>query len=208
VERLDPDRLPPLAALVDALVDAADTAQPLFTGPPPNQVAAQAIAAERGLFSSSVRRWIAHGDIEVEPLAYRRVVEADESTQRQTRLRQRWGLTGRSWYPLLADPTPPEVLVLAETSMWDGRAIAHVRGLLHEMGNHRITELREYGPEYVVDVALFAPRYTGAEGVWSDETLDWIAFVSHEGTVAFGGVLAEALRTTSPDINKWRLPPG
>ncbi len=77
--------------------------------------------------------------------------------------------------------------------MWEEQAVTHVRAALRMMGAGRVTELREFGEDYVIDVDLVAPRYTGAEGVWSDDTLTWIACASHEGTVAFGGRLAATL---------------
>jgi hypothetical protein len=40
---------------------------------------------------------------------------------------------------------------------------------------------------------LFSPQYTGAEGLWADARHDWVAYASHESTVAFGGALADAL---------------
>lgn len=106
----------------------------------------------------------------------------------------------RSWYPMLAAPPPSGVLVFDEASMWDERGIAHVRAGLAHMGSCRVTELREYGADYLVDIEMFAPRCTGAEGVWSDDTLTWIAFASHEGTVAFGGRLAAALKAGWADL--------
>ncbi|MBE1498164.1 hypothetical protein H4696_005264 [Amycolatopsis lexingtonensis] len=59
----------------------------------------------------------------------------------------------------------------------------------------------------LIDVDLVAPRYTGAEGVWSDDPLTWVAYASHEGTVAFGGRLAAALPTLWPDLDRWRWSP-
>jgi hypothetical protein len=99
------------------------------------------------------------------------------------------------------------VLVLVEASMWDEQGLARVRDGLRELGGGRVTELREYGEDYLVDVEMFAPRYTGAEGVWSDDTLGWIAFASHEGTVAFGGQLATTLEARWPDLDQWRWSP-
>jgi hypothetical protein len=72
------------------------------------------------------------------------------------------------------------------------------------MGGLRVAELREYGAEYLLDVELFAPTYNGAEGVWSDDSLSWIAFASHEGTVAFGGLLASVLPTILQNLDEWR----
>jgi hypothetical protein len=207
VERLDPDRLPELPGLVEALTEAADTARSPFAQPASNDVEAEAMAEERRLFRSALQGWVTRGDVRVEPLAYRRVLTLAESTQRQEQLQQRWGLAGRSWYPMLADPIPPDVLVLAEASTWDEQGIAHVRAALRELGGGRVTELREYGADYLIDVEAVEPRYTGAEGVWSDDTLSWIAFASHSGTVAFGGRIAAALKATWVTLDQWRWSP-
>ncbi|MCL7458315.1 hypothetical protein AB0J85_24175 [Micromonospora echinofusca] len=85
---------------------------------------------------------------------------------------------------------------------WDTKS-ARVRQVLQDAGGQRAAELREYGADYLVDLDLFVPRYTGAEGVWSDNSLAWIAYASHEGTVAFGGLLATALTTRWPDVRRW-----
>ncbi|WP_330277891.1 hypothetical protein OG205_20795 [Lentzea sp. NBC_00516] len=37
--------------------------------------------------------------------------------------------------------------------------------------------------------------------------LDWIAYASHESSVAFGGTLAERLRTSWPSWAPWRDQP-
>jgi hypothetical protein len=81
------------------------------------------------------------------------------------------------------------------------------RHALDRLGVRRVIELREYGPEYAVEVNLTAPRYTGAEGVWSDESSSWIAYASHEGTVAFGGTLVPVLEQVWPGVNSRRWTP-
>ncbi|MFJ6673307.1 hypothetical protein ACIQMJ_19530 [Actinosynnema sp. NPDC091369] len=92
--------------------------------------------------------------------------------------------------------------------MWDEpEAVTHVRTALRAARGGRVTELSEHGEDYLIDLDLVAPRYTGAEGVWSDDTLTWIAYASHEGTVAFGGHLATALPATWPDLERWRWYP-
>lgn len=204
VERLDPERLPEFSGLVETLAEAADTAQPPFTQPESNEVAAKAMAEERRLFQTILQGWVTRADLPVEPLPYRRVLTPAESAERQEQLQQRWGLEGRSWHPMLAGPIPPDVLVLAEASMWDEQKLAQVRATLLEMNGGRVTELREYGADYLIDIEMFEPQYTGAEGVWSDGTLTWIAFASHEGTVAFGGRLAAALEAKWIDLDQWR----
>ncbi|MEU4642492.1 hypothetical protein [Micromonospora sp. NPDC023814] len=201
VERLDPDRLPSFADLSAALLRAANDAQSLFK--PQGKAEAEVIRDERQMFAAAIGGWTSESDIDVEPLGYRRVLTARESSDWRQRLQQRWGLQGLSWHPMLATPVPDEVLVLHEAYMWDEQGAARVRQVLQDAGGRRVAELREYGADYLVDLDLFVPRYTGAEGVWSDNSLAWIAYASHEGTVAFGGLLATALTARWLDVRRW-----
>jgi hypothetical protein len=202
VERFDPDRLPDSADLAAALLRSTDDAQSPFK--PQGQVEADAIREERQLFAAAVRDWASKADLDVEPLDYRRVLTAEESSGWCRHLQQRWALENLSWYPLVTAPVPAHVLVLREAYMWEDQGTARVRDVLRDAGSQRVIELREYGPDYLLDLELFAPRYTGAEGVWSDNSLAWIAYASHEGTVAFGGLLASELTARWPDIRQWR----
>jgi hypothetical protein len=204
VERLDPDHLPDPGPLAAALVDAAETARSPLTEPPMSRVEAEAMDSERRRFSATVHTWMSTTELAVDPLPYRRVLRPEESSEWRRRLESRWGLRALSWYPMLDDPVPEQVLVLREVSMWDGPGVGSVREVLHGMGRVRAVELREYGAGYVLDVDLLSPRYTGAEGVWTDDTLDWIAFASHEGTIAFGGTLAAMLPESWPHLDEWR----
>jgi hypothetical protein len=204
VERLDPDRLPELPLLSTALVSAAEQAQSAFTLPPQGEIEAEVMGDERRRFGAAVRAWVSLPGLRTEPLGYRRVLTSEESAQWRGRLTRRWDLRDMVWYPLLADPVPADVLVLAEASMWDGPGVAYVRQALLDLGCRRVVELREYGVDYLLDVDLFAPRYTGPEGVWSDDSLTWIAYACHEGAVAFGGVLAGALLARWHELERWR----
>lgn len=204
VERLDPDRLPDPHALTQTLHRAADNAQSPFTRPPQSRVEQDVIDDERGLFRSAVDNWTSTPDLDVEPLGYRRVLRPEESEDWRRRIRQVWGLQDLTWYPMLAGSVPQDVLVLREESMWDQHGIAAVRAALYAEGGLRVAELREYGTERLLDVDLFTPTYDGAEGVWSDDSLAWIAYASHEGTVAFGGLLASVLSATLPNLSEWQ----
>ncbi|MEU8819594.1 hypothetical protein [Actinoplanes sp. NPDC048796] len=185
IERLDPDDLPP-----------ADT------------LAATLLAFPDELFVAEVRHWLAQPDLTAAPLPYRRVLTAEESEAWRTEVRRRWGVSDAGvWHPMLGAGVPPDVLVLDE-SMWDGEGAAEVRRVLRELGRTRVIELREAGDvDCLVEVDDdFAPVYTGAEGVWTDQYHDWIAYASHEWTVAFGGTLAARLREWPGAAGrKWRM---
>ena len=108
-----------------------------------------------------------------------------------------------TWYPLIAGPVPAEVLVLDEGAMWTDDGVAAVREVLTGLDRRRVFALREYGAEYLLAIDIFAATYSGADGMWTDEHQDWIAYASHEGTVAFGGNLAGGLRENWPEAERW-----
>lgn len=198
VERLDPDDLPPAPALSDALVRAAEKAQSPFTDPRGSDLE----AAERRRFARTVSSWMYGAPLTAEPLGYRRVLSPDESTDWRRRLASRWGLpSDLAWHPMVAGPVPADVLVLRAEVMWDGPGADLVRLALRRLGRPRVVELRERGPEYLLEPDLLELTYTGAEGTWIDETLDWLAYASHEGTVALGGTVAAEL---APHVEEWR----
>jgi hypothetical protein len=93
------------------------------------------------------------------------------------------------------------VLVLNGASMWQDDGGAYVPEVLLQRDRARVVEVRLYGADYVLDVAVLAPRHTGTEGLWSDEHHDWIGYAPREGTAAFGGVLAAELLWTWPAVN-------
>ncbi|GAA2568199.1 hypothetical protein GCM10010435_47530 [Winogradskya consettensis] len=206
VERLDPESLPAVETVAEWLFVAAEAAQSPFTELPNDEIETEAIALERRLFAVNVRRWLAQPDLRVDPLPYRRVLAPGESTFWRAELQNRWGVRGGLWHPLMESPVPQDVLVLAEHAMWADDGVAAVRRALRDRGRGRVVEVREYGADYLLDAEIFAPRYTGAEGLWTDADQDWIAYASHEGTVAFGGVLAAGLVTAWPGIGEWRWP--
>jgi hypothetical protein len=206
VERLDQDRLPDVDTVAETLLAAAEGAQSPFTTPPHDEVEARALAEECRLFAVNAQRWHGRPDLHTDPIPYRRVLAPDESGLWRAELSRRWGVQNGYWHPLLGSSVPPDVLLLTGESMWEDDGVMWVRRVLRDLGRARVVELREYGADYLLDVGILAPRYTGAEGLWSDLHHDWIAYASHEGTVAFGGILAAALLTTWPEVGDWRWP--
>lgn len=193
VERLDPDHLPAPEPLAAALATAATNAQSAFTRPPLEPIRREAVDAERDRFRTTLRTWLS-SDADVEPLPYRRVLTDDEAAVWRGRLHERWGVVAHNWHPLISDRAAPEVLVFDDNAMWDGPGVRLVHEALADLGRPRVFEWLEDGVCRIVDTALAEPRYTGLEGVWTDETLDWIAYASHELTITFGGTLADRVR--------------
>jgi len=52
-----------------------------------------------------------------------------------------------------------------------------------------VWELRELETDTnkEIDLALLVPIYTGAEGYWTDASLGWLVYASHESSVTVAG---------------------
>jgi len=61
-----------------------------------------------------------------------------------------------------------------------------------------VWELREYGPEYTMDIELLDPIYNLAEGYWSSEQMDWIIYASHESSITVGGWMLDEIKEQWP----------
>src|SRR5207253_8911353 len=62
-----------------------------------------------------------------------------------------------------------------------------LRAMLQSHGVERVWELREYVPEYELELSAFEPYYNLAEGYWCSEQMDWILYASHESSITIGG---------------------
>lgn len=80
--------------------------------------------------------------------------------------------------------------------------------LLAERNVTRVWELREYGPEYELDAAVFEPAYNGAEGFWTSPTHDWIIYASHEASITVGGWMLAEVKRIWPEWERhiWTTP--
>lgn len=203
IERIDPIELAALEETKVMLIRAGDTADDHFTRKPANEIEQRATDEERADFCRYIED-LAASDLEsIKPLPYRRVLNAEEAGAIWVRLRRGWHIPEHYWYPL---SNRPPVEVEAFHADQDCIQPDVLRSLLASHGIERVWELREYGPEYEEDVALFEPYYTGAEGYWSSGELDWVVYASHESSVTVGGWLLPALKAAWPAWNKqtWR----
>jgi hypothetical protein len=202
VEELDSDDLPPVGTLTGLLVNAAYAAQTPFTRPR-EPVPDEAMAEERRLFAETVPRLAGQTDA-VDGLPYRRTLSDVEGNRWLASVRERWGVVGHEWYPMLSSPVPDDVLVVRETGVWEGGGETATRAALAEMDVARVIELREDLVHREIDVDWFTPRYTAAgEGLWTDASVEWVAYASHESTLAFGGTIRCHLQAAWSGIDEW-----
>ncbi|GAA5155843.1 hypothetical protein GCM10023214_12130 [Amycolatopsis dongchuanensis] len=204
IERFDPDHLPVLEELAPALMRAGERAQSTIGEQLRSQEGYETLAEEHELFDAAAASWSAGRVPVIEVPAYRRVLGADESVAWRRGVEQRWGVQGLNWHPMITTQVPDAVLVLRDECMWTADGVNATRRVLRDMGVRRVMELREYGADYEIDVELVALRFAGTESIWTGETPDWIAFASHEQTIALGGEIATLLPQVWPESLRWR----
>jgi hypothetical protein len=194
LERIDPANLGGLDETKSLLVLAGETAQDDFTKKPIGEVSERAMSEQRADFCRYIGG-LKNSELSgIEQLPHRRVLTTEESKAIWSRLRSRWDISDGYWFPL-AECKLPDVVAFKTSTFDEAVAYDRLRDLLAGRGFKRVWELREYGPEYVEDLALFKPYYDGAEGYWSSGDLDWIIYASHESSVTVGGwLLAEVKR--------------
>ncbi|HVF76318.1 MAG TPA: hypothetical protein VM938_14880 [Acidimicrobiales bacterium] len=202
VERLDPEELPPVQQLVDALVHAGYNADDLFTTGEAGDVEGRAIDDERARFVEWVKQITLRLPDSVLPLAYRRTLTSEESLRWRTEVERRWPIEHGGWWEPINSKARDEALALDGDAFCagdeDGPATLAVRRALGELGVRRAVELREYGPDFEVAVDDLSPVYNGAEGIFTSDGARWLLFASHEGATAVGGTLVEPLKRVWP----------
>jgi hypothetical protein len=200
LERIDPNTLGDLVSTRTLLIMAGEGAEDPFTQIPIGEIGRQAMMEERERFYNYVAAFSPAELGAVQPLRYRRVLSEHESESIRARLRDRWGIAENYWYPL-TDTSVPGVVALNAEALGNAVTPEHWTRLLKRRGIDRCWELREGGPDYEQEIALFDPRYDGLEGFWSSESLDWIAYASHENSVTLGGWMADEIESLWPN---WR----
>jgi len=206
VERLRPEEASSEEALRRSIVEVgshAETSSTLHLKEAlKNRVAVQAMDEERRCFVEFVQALRGEDLAQVEPLPFRRTLEATEVKVLWDQLQGTWGADYR-WYPLTEVPCPD--LLAFHTDYFDGyrKGATVLRPLLAQHGVARVFELREFDePCCEIDLSLFSPAYVGAEGYWTAREADWVVYASHESSITLGGDwLITALKEAWPD---WR----
>jgi hypothetical protein len=211
VERFSPDTVGSFEETRERLVEIAHHATNLFTESPVSEIEAHAMAQERRAFEQYIRSLSATELAKIEPLPYRRVLTSNEVSQAWQALSAAWGVSGY-WYPLTAAARQDVLAVQAPYFDRDVGADG-LRGALRALGTDHVLELREYGPNYRIDLCWFEPTYTGAEGFWCSAEVPlqekWLVYASHESSVTLGGApLIQKVKDLWPEWERyiWTTP--
>ena len=141
---------------------------------------------------------------QIEPLPFRRVLQAAESNELWQMLSEKWKIRGPGygWFPLSDDPAPEGALTFHQ-ELWDARdGEEHLRNFLAAEHIERCFLLRELGPpNYELDVALVDAIYDGSEK-FLFAGRDWVLYSSHESSLTLTGRLASFIRDVWPDADR------
>jgi hypothetical protein len=197
LERIDPEKLIDEDSTRSLLILAGQVAEDISTRPPSGHIEARVMNEEREEFCRFVGA-LKPSDLDnIERLPYQRVLTEAEAKSIWARMRSKWKIPAGYWYPL-SDCDLPDIVAFDAEAFDNAMPQKALHGILATLGIKRVFELREYGPEYEQDLALFEPSYNGAEGYWISDDLDWIIYASHEGSITVGGLMLNELKAIWP----------
>ena len=207
VERHDPSNFKTLDEAKRKLGTAVSNAQDMFTEPPNGPIEQEVMKEERATLLRYIDQVTESDLASVKPLFYRRVLSPSESQEVWAKLQSAWNIKSGYWYPL-ADHPEKDVEAFQDSYFEKEVGFEQLRAMLHSKTINNVLELREYGPEYVIELSAFEPLYNGAEGYWCDESLTWIIYASHESSITIGGWLLEEIKRKWPSWKEriWTTP--
>lgn len=207
VESIDPeqiDNFTPTQEMLDSLGDSADDGS---TPNPIDEIVRNAQHNERQKYCEFVRSLSTESVWLYDPLPYQRVLYKSESDDIWQALSQQWSIDrGASWYPLA--PTSSTNVAAFDADAFHGSVPSHaVVRLLDVLDGSRVYELREYGPNYILDNAAVSPVYNGAEGFWTTANCQWVLYASHESFITLAGSVLDRVKTIWPTWAQHELTP-
>ncbi len=205
IEGFVPGDFPSCEDALEMLVTAIATADSASTISD-EKVTKRAIEEERERAVAYLRKLGPSDLATIEALPYRRTLGQREAKELQTRLRDEWGVTGY-WYPL-EEIERTDAEAFRDQHFLDEGADGHLRRALEQRGVEKVYALREWEPHWEGGPECVDCIDYGAETFWFDNNLDWIVYVSHEGSIAVGGWLLSELQASWPDWRDhlWTMP--
>jgi hypothetical protein len=169
--------------------------------------AEKAMTEERKAFVNYIQTLSEEEIGEVEPMSYRRVIKRSEKQQIWAELKKVWNIQGGNWYPL-SEGNPFNLIAFQAKYLEREVGVELLRSLLMKHGITRVWELREFGPEYEMELVFFDPSYNGAEGYWCTQNMNWIIYASHESSITIGGWLLDDVKSVWPNWKEriWTTP--
>ncbi|PUA36422.1 hypothetical protein C8Z91_23735 [Paenibacillus elgii] len=107
-------------------------------------------------------------------------------------MEQIWDISKPYWYPLF-DCKRDDLIAFDSEYIENEEKLKAIITLLKQHGEEQVIEFLESGHTFYMRVSNLYPYYcyngdfTGGEGFWTSQKMDWIIYASHEGTITFGG---------------------
>lgn len=143
------------------------------------------IELERQKFIDFIDKIDLNNIIEVEPLPYRRRLAENEAKVVRQNLKKYWNFDGVYWEPLIKDISPKPFYFYSIENLVKSDYENLIK-ILSKITNDRIYEITEDRLDYEIDISEFDKD--SFETIYSDKNNEWIIYISHEGTIAFGGL--------------------
>jgi len=121
---------------------------------------------------------------EVEPLPYKRRLKEVNANEVRQNLKVHWDFDGGYWEPLTECCTKPFCFYPIESL--DDVCFQVLRDKLSKLTNDNIFEISEERVDYEIEIIDLDPK--SFETIYTDKNNKWIVYISHEGTIAFGGL--------------------
>lgn len=131
-------------------------------------------------------------------------LDVKEAIILKDRLNESWNIMHHYWYPLY-DCIRDDLIAFDSEYIECDEKMLFLREILIRRNVKSVYEFREDGTSFKVDdfydyrFWMQDDYFWNNECFWFDKTMDWIIYVSHEGTTTFGG---EWLRSSVK--NKWK----
>lgn len=124
----------------------------------------------------------------IKPLPYRRRLSEKEAITIRQNLKSKWNFDGWSsqnyyWEPLVA--ASPKPIYFFKTELLSDQDFENIGKLLWEITGETIYEVTEDKIDYEIETTQI-DKYT-IEAAYTDKLNNWVIYLSHEGTTAFGG---------------------
>ena len=186
IERCKPSDFSSIESAREFFCLVTKEAESVFTKPPNAEISEKVMAEERELLGEYIKRLDEAELSKVEPLPYRRVLSENESNFIRQKLKEIWGVSKGYWYPLTTEEVD-EAEAFQDSYFEKEFGFEKLRELLRRRNVKNVWELREDDINYEIELNIFEPYYSGAEGFWCDENFDWLIYASHESSLTIAG---------------------
>lgn len=125
-------------------------------------------------------------------------------------LKERWYIEAEHWLPLSEPTTEEEIVFFPQRYFFKDFGLEQLKKIIEQLTNSKIyqwnweTRKQEF---YTIEITEMV-EFESLEKFYFDDSCDWIVYLSHENTIAFGGekiieILTEKWENWFKYLNEW-----